>query len=106
MATRYYVLFRSSFRYDAAPNISHETIDMVRTLCGRSVEAAETLEPDSNDLEPDCRTCARAAARLRAEKRAASEEAQLRCTACGPGHAPGELRRPCRVRGCECWCSR
>ena len=32
---RYYVLYTSSFRYEVAPNISHETIDKVRTLCGR-----------------------------------------------------------------------
>lgn len=31
MAERYYVLFRSSFRSEAAPNISHETVDKVRT---------------------------------------------------------------------------
>lgn len=58
---RTYVLFRSSFRYESAPNISHETIDGVKTLCGRKVADAETNEPDSNDLEPDCRTCARIA---------------------------------------------
>lgn len=66
--TRYYVLFRSSFRYESAPNISHETIDKVRTLCGRSVDSAETLEPDDNDLDPDCRTCARKARSLRAAR--------------------------------------
>ena len=65
MSTRYYVLFRSSFRYEAAPNISHETLDRVRTLCGRRVEDAETLEPDENDLEPDCGSCRRALDRLR-----------------------------------------
>jgi hypothetical protein len=34
MAERFYVLFTSSFRYEAAPNISHETVDKQRTLCG------------------------------------------------------------------------
>ncbi len=61
--TRTYVLFASSFRYDAAPNISHETVDGVRTLCGRRVEDAATAEPDNHDLEPDCRTCSRVARR-------------------------------------------
>lgn len=45
MSARYYVLFRSSFRYEAAPSLSHETINKVRTLCGRKVADAETLEP-------------------------------------------------------------
>lgn len=58
--TRFYVLFDSSFRYENAPNISHETIDQVRTLCGRDVEKAATLEPDNNNLEPDCIACRRA----------------------------------------------
>jgi hypothetical protein len=56
-----YVLFRSSFRYEAAPNIAHVTVDGVKTLCGRLVEQAETVEPDHNDPPhpPDCLTCAR-----------------------------------------------
>lgn len=58
---RTYVLFSSSFRYESAPNISHETVDGVRTLCGRKVADAATNEPDSNDLEPDCIICRRAA---------------------------------------------
>ncbi len=62
-AVRWYVLFNSSFRYGAAPNISHETVDKVRTLCGRDVTQAATLEPDSNDLEPDCFVCRRASQR-------------------------------------------
>jgi hypothetical protein len=61
--TRTYVLFNSSFRYDAAPNISHETIDGIRTFCGRAVSDAATVEPDSNDLDPDCLICRRAANR-------------------------------------------
>ena len=56
---RTYVLFNNSFRYDSAPNISHETIDGVKTLCGRKVAAAATVEPDSNDLDPDCNICRR-----------------------------------------------
>lgn len=62
-AMRTYVLFNSSFRYDAAPNISHETIDGVRTFCGRLVANAATVEPDNCDLNPDCRICYRAAKR-------------------------------------------
>ena len=59
-AARNFVLFESSFRYESAPNISHETINGVKTLCGRSVEQAATFEPeDRPDAEPDCRTCAR-----------------------------------------------
>lgn len=65
MTARTYVLFNSSFRYDAAPNISHETIDGVKTLCGRLVADAATVEPDNNDLDPDCRVCDRASKRLR-----------------------------------------
>jgi hypothetical protein len=56
---RTYVLFNSSFRHESAPNISHETIDGVKTLCGRLVADAATVEPDSNDLDPDCNTCRR-----------------------------------------------
>lgn len=63
---RTYVLFNSSFRYENAPNISHETVDGVRTLCGRKVADAATNEPDSNDLEPDCNTCRRAAHKRKA----------------------------------------
>jgi hypothetical protein len=48
MAARFYVLFTSSFRYEAAPHISHETVDKQRTLCGRKVSDAATFEPDSN----------------------------------------------------------
>ena len=66
MAVRIYVLFRSSFRYEAALNISHETLDKVRTLCGRKVSDAETVEPDDNDLEADCNVCRKASLRLRA----------------------------------------
>ena len=62
---RTYVLFSSSFRYEAAPNISHETIDGVRTLCGRLVSDAATVEPDSNNLDPDCIVCRRALDRTR-----------------------------------------
>lgn len=106
---RYYVLFDNSFRGKSAPNISHETTDKQRTLCGRKVSDAATFEPDNNDLDPDCATCRRALARLRRsppDRADASEEAQLRCGACASGHAPGELRRPCGVLGCECWCNR
>ena len=60
-APRIYVVFASSFRYDAAPCISHETVDGVKTLCGRAVSQAATVEPDSNDLDPDCIGCRRVA---------------------------------------------
>lgn len=104
---RYYVFFASSFRYKAAPNIDHETIDKVRTLCGRKVSDAATFEPGSNDLESGCRICAKAAAKLRPKlTRDDSSEAQLACSACISSHAPGELRRPCGALGCECWCNR
>lgn len=55
-ATRYYVVFTSSFRGDAAPCISHETesTTSTRTYCGRMVAHAATFEPDNNDLDPDC----------------------------------------------------
>lgn len=108
-AERYYVLFRSSFRYKSALNISHETIDKQRTLCGRKVSDAETFEPDSNDLPPDCRICARAIERIRkssAATQTAYPEAQLKCESCAPEHQLGQLRKPCAVTGCECWCNR
>jgi len=101
-AERFYVLFTSSFRYDSSPNLSHETVDKVRTLCGRKVSDAATLEPDSNDLEPDCIVCRRVARKARD----LADEAQLKCAACGPGHEPGALAKPCGVSGCECWCNR
>jgi hypothetical protein len=66
---RTYVLFNSSFRYENAPNISHETIDGVKTLCGRKVADAATNEPDSNDLDPDCNVCRRVAQALRDRSR-------------------------------------
>lgn len=65
---RFYVVFNSSFRYDAAPCISHETIDKVKTLCGRKVDDAATFEPDHNNLEPDCNMCRKVLARMRAEE--------------------------------------
>lgn len=105
MSERWYVVFNSSFRYDAAPCISHETIDKVRTLCGRSVEGVATLESDNNDLEPDCAICRRASVRLR-KSREPEPEAPILCAACAPGHRPGSLQPRCDVTGCECWCNR
>lgn len=107
MAERFYVLFTSSFRYEAAPNISHETIDKQRTLCGRKVSAAATVEPDSNDLGPDCISCRKALAKLKPTlPRDDNDEAPLRCERCSPGHALGSLQTPCKIMGCECWCNR
>nr|HEX4314030.1 hypothetical protein [Kofleriaceae bacterium] len=37
----------------------------MKTLCGRLVSAAETNEPDDNDLDPDCNVCRRAAQKLK-----------------------------------------
>lgn len=66
--TRYYVLYRSSFRYESAPNISHETASTVagegKTFCGRKLSDAETFEPDDNDLDPDCITCRKISRKL------------------------------------------
>jgi hypothetical protein len=108
MTERYYVVFCSSFRSDAAPCISHETVDKLRTLCGRRIDAAATFEPDSNNLDPDCISCKRALVRLQnpPRTRAVSDEAQLKCETCAQDHAPGQLRKPCGVSGCECWCNR
>lgn len=50
------VLFASAFRRPGAENISHVSIDGVRTLCGRRVEEAEEVVIDSS-AQPDCRTC-------------------------------------------------
>lgn len=104
---RWFCLFRSSFRYDAAPNISHETIDKVKTLCGRKVSDAETLEEDNREhAEPDCIRCRNTLARRRKQPAKPEIEAQLKCDTCAPGHEPGSLRKPCGVSGCECWCNR
>jgi len=104
---RWYVVFSSSFRYDGAPCISHETVDKIHTLCGRKVDDAATLESDNNNLEPDCNICRRASKRLRKPlTRDPSDEAQLKCEACIRDHAPGVLRKPCGANGCECWCNR
>lgn len=67
MATRYYVLFASSFRYEQAPNISHEapSRESERTYCGRRVADAATFEPDDNDLDPDCIACRKIARKRR-----------------------------------------
>lgn len=65
---RFYCCFTSSFRGDAAPCISHETVDNVKTLCGRLVADAATLEDDDNNLDPDCRVCYHASVKLRASK--------------------------------------
>jgi hypothetical protein len=102
---RYYVVFSSSFRYDAAPCISHETVDQKRTLCGRNVDDAATLEPDSNDLEPDCAVCRRASIRLRGRPQPVIE-AQIKCETCVRGHKPSAMQQPCGNHGCECWCNR
>lgn len=69
MPMRTYVLFNSSFRCESAPNISHETGDGVKTLCGRNVSEAATVEADSSGLEPDCINCRRAATKRRAVPR-------------------------------------
>ena len=59
MATTF-VLFASSFAYDAAPNISHVTDDGVRTACGLLVANAATVESDErDDWPPDCLRCRR-----------------------------------------------
>lgn len=104
---RYYVLFRSSFRCEASPNISHETIDKVHTLCGRKVADAALFEPDSNNLEPDCTSCRRVRDRMGRMPKAQPEiEAQLKCAKCASGHRLGALRTRCGAMGCECWCNR
>lgn len=104
--TRFYVLFASSFRCPSAPNISHETIDKEKTLCGRMVsDSVNGCEPDDNDLDPDCITCQKVAKRLKAG-RATEVEAQVKCKTCSRGHAAGSLQKPCFVTGCECWCNR
>lgn len=70
MPERIYVCFESVFRSDSTPCICHETIDGVKTLCGRLVSQAATYEPDSNNLDPDCITCRRA---LKARARKAAQ---------------------------------
>ena len=66
--TRTYVCFASAFRGDAAPCISHETVDGVKTLCGRRVSDAATVERDNQNHDPDCRVCYRAGNRLKINK--------------------------------------
>jgi len=56
-----FVLFVSSFRRPGAMNISHETVDRVKTLCGRRINKNAQVEPDDRDnWEPDCITCRKA----------------------------------------------
>jgi len=41
-------------------NIAHETIDGVKTLCGRAVNGNAQIESDERDWnDPDCRSCRR-----------------------------------------------
>lgn len=51
MPTRYFVLYASSFRYESAPNISHETIDKVLTLCGRKARIEKLEERTIFDFD-------------------------------------------------------
>jgi len=67
MVTRTYVCFAAAFRSESAPCISHETIE---TLCGRLVADAVTVEPDNNNLEPDCNTCRRIVMKRRGQNNA------------------------------------
>lgn len=41
-----------------------------------------------------------------AKRGSSTEEAQLRCVRCATDHPLGEMRKPCGVHGCECWCNR
>lgn len=68
MKTRYGVCFARAFRGDSADCISHETIDKIKTLCGRLVADAITCESDDNNIDPDCRICRRAIDKLRAKE--------------------------------------
>ena len=66
MSETIFILFRSSFRCESAPNISHVTVDDIKTLCGRKTADAETREPDSrSDIPPDCIPCRKAWGKLR-----------------------------------------
>lgn len=106
MTVRWFCLFTSSFRCQSAPNISHETIDKVRTLCGRKVDDAATLEEENReDAPPDCLICRRVGDRLR-KATEVEPEAQIKCKTCAPGHRSGSLQQPCGALGCECWCNR
>ena len=66
--TRTSVVFRSSFGGDACPCISHETIDRVKTLCGRLCDTAIEVVDDYNNIDPDCRICYRAVKRAKETK--------------------------------------
>lgn len=62
------VCFHSAFAYEGAPNITHMTLDGVRTACGRSGWATlEGWHPNG----PDCLRCRKSWDRLPdAERRA------------------------------------
>lgn len=62
---RTYVNFASAFRYETAPCISHETIDGIKTLCGRLVSNAVTCESDDSNVDPDCNICRRKSLQVR-----------------------------------------
>lgn len=66
MSARAFVCFASAFAYESAPNITHMTLDGVRTACGRKEwMTVEGWWPDG----PDCLVCRKAFAKLPASIR-------------------------------------
>ncbi len=60
------VCFASAFAYEGAMNITHMTLDGIRTACGRTNWA--TTE-GWHDMGPDCLTCRKAWERLPTSER-------------------------------------
>lgn len=75
--------FPSSFRHESAPNITHCTLDGVKTLCGRKVEDAATTEGWIH-WGPDCLKCKLALdAYLRRAAKAYLNNWRVQCCGCG-----------------------
>lgn len=74
------VCFASAFAYESAPNITHMTLDGVKTACGRT--GWQTTEGWHHN-GPDCRTCWKAWAKLPAPER----------------HCPGGACSVCETEG-------
>ena len=85
---RDFVCFASSFRREGAPNITHMTLDGIRTACGRTGwKTGEGWVPDG----PDCLVCRKVWERLpEAERNASWEDLPWSdydaCAQCGYDH--------------------
>jgi len=77
------VCFASAFAYESAPNITHMTLDGVRTACGRR---GWMTEEGWHAIGPDCLRCRIAWDRLPESERTTGEV--VRAKQWGVGHGP------------------